>query len=549
MSIRDTISSYLEKVLTPACAGMAQAGLITQIGLPKGAKIEVRVLEDNQAAHYATNAAFRLGKEQGKNPREVAEEMVLKLLSAAPLEFFDKVEVAGPGFINFWLSQKTLNGELQRVIKENKKYGAGKILKGKKIQLEFISANPTGPLTLANGRGGFLGDVLGNVLKTAGAKVEKEYYVNDTGNQVLLFGKSILAARGIIKNEENFYKGEYVNEWAKKNAKFAAKAKSNPMGLGERAAADFLKAIKNVIGKKSGIKFNRYTSEKKIHRMKLPQKALEIFKKGGWVYESEGAVWLKTTAFGDDKDRVLITSEGIPTYFLADAGHYLETKKRDFEAKINILGPDHYGYVKRIQAVANILKLEKSEIIITQVIRLMRDGQEFKMSKRKGEFVTFDDLVGEVGVDSARFFFLMIAPETHMDFDMGLAKERSNKNPVFYLQYAYVRCQSVLKKSKSFSAAKIPNLKLLNTEADVKLIRSLACFPDVIADTASDYQVHRLTRYALDLAHDFHNFYEKERVLGEAKDTAAARYALVKAAAIVFENLLDILGISKPKKM
>ena len=541
MSIRDIIASYLVKVIPK--------GTAVDLRVPPALRSDSEGGDENQDAHYATSVAFKLAKEKKANPREAPEEIVFKLLKTAPPEFFDRIEVAGPGFVNFWLSQKTLNGELQRVIKENKKYGASNILKNNKIQLEFISANPTGPLTLANGRGGFLGDVIGNVLKTSAAKVEKEYYVNDTGNQVLTLGKSILATRGIIKNEENFYKGGYVAEWAKKNAKLATKMKSRPMELGERAAKDFLKTIKTVIGKKSGIKFDRYTSEKKIHQMKLPEKALEIFKKGGWVYESKGAVWLKTTAFGDDKDRVLITSEGIPTYFLADAGHYLETKKRGFSAKINILGPDHYGYVKRIQAVADILKFDKSEIIITQIIRLMRDGQEFKMSKRKGEFVTFDDLVKEVGADSVRFFFLMIAPETHMDFDMGLAKERSNKNPVFYLQYAYVRCQSILRKSKIQISNSKQDLKLLNTEADVKLIRTLARFPEIIADTAEDYQVHRLTRYALDLAHDFHNFYEKERIIGEAKDIAAARYVLVKAAAIVFENLLDILGISKPKKM
>jgi arginyl-tRNA synthetase len=529
MSIRDAIILHLGKTV------------------PKGTKIEVRVPDENQTAHYATNIAFRLAKEQSKNPRDVAEEIVLKLLKIASPEFFDRIEVAGPGFINFWLSQKTLNGELQKIIKENKKYGTSKILKDK-IQLEFISANPTGPLTLANGRGGFLGDVLGNVLRTAGAKVEKEYYVNDTGNQVLTLGKSILAARGTIKDEEEFYKGSYISDWAKKNSKITAKLKDRPMELGERAAKDFLKSIKNVIEKKSGIKFNRYTSEKKIHQLKWPQKALKIMKSGGWVYEEEGAVWLKTTAFGDDKDRVLVTAEEAPTYFLADAGHYLETKKRGFDVKINILGPDHYGYVKRIQAVAKILKFKKSEVLITQAIRLMRNGQEFKISKRKGEFITFNDLVDEVGMDSTRFFFLMISPETHMDFDLNLAKERSNKNPVFYLQYACVRANNILKKAKAL-AGKSADLKLLNSEVDAKLIRSLARFPEVIADTANDYQVHRLTRYALGLAGDFHNFYEKERVLGEPKNIAAARYRLVKAASIVFGNLFNILGITELKKM
>jgi arginyl-tRNA synthetase len=542
MSLRDAIISHIQKALL------------------KGTVVDLRVPDENQEAHYATSVAFRLAKEQDKNPREVAEEIVLKILSAPPArnasrsdsgrpEFFDRIEVAGPGFINFWLSQKTLNAELGRILKEGKKYGTSKNIKDK-IQLEFISANPTGPLTLANGRGGFLGDVLGNVLKAAGAKVEKEYYVNDTGNQVLTLGKSLLAAQGIIKNEEEFYKGGYVSDWAKKNTKLVAKMKAKPMELGERSAKDLLKKIKTDVEKKANIKFDRYTSEKRIHQLKLPDEMLKVFEKGGWTYEQDGALWLKTTAFGDDKDRVLITSkEKLPTYLLADAGHYLETKKRGFDTKINILGPDHYGYVKRIQAVAKILKFKKSEVLITQAIRLMRDGKEFKISKRKGDFVTFEGLVSEVGTDVARFFFLMIAPETHMDFDMNLAKERSNKNPVFYLQYAYVRANNILTKTKALAGVKKPDLKLLNTEADVKLIRSLAQFPEVVADTANDYEVHRLTRYALALAGDFHNFYEKERVLGEPKDIAAARYNLVKATSIILNNLFGILGITKPKKM
>lgn len=370
MSLRDAVASYLVKTV------------------PNGTAVEVSV-PDNDYAHYATNVAFRLakkgqsfGKLRTGSPREVGEEIVFKLLKTAPVDFFDRVEVTGPGFINFWLSQKTLNGELERILKEGKKYGktTPRRVQGERIQLEFISANPTGPLTLANGRGGFLGDVLGNVLRATGAKVEKEYYVNDTGNQVLTLGKSLLASAGFIKDEETFYRGGYVSDWAKENKAIVAKLKDKPLELGERAAKSFLSNIKKTTEKKARIKFDRYTSEKNVHKWKFPESILKIFEKGGWTYENDGALWLKTTAFGDDKDRVLITSKDkLPTYLLADAGHYLETKKRGFGTKINILGPDHYGYVKRIQAVAQILKFKKSEVLITQAIRLMRDGEEFKM--------------------------------------------------------------------------------------------------------------------------------------------------------------------------
>ncbi len=502
---------------------------------------------DNWDAHYATNIAFRLAKEQGKNPAAIAAALARDAKENAPAGFFAKVEAAGAGFVNFYLTPAALNADLLLILKAREKFGAGKYKK-EKIQLEFISANPTGPLTLANGRGGFLGDVLGNVLKLAGATVEKEYYVNDTGNQIMTLGWSMIAALGLIPAEETFYKGDYIKEWARQHSPLVKKMQGDPMALGERAARDFLGLIKKAVGQKAGIKFDRFTSEKALHAAGWPQKALALFRKGGWVYERDGAVWLKTTAFGDDKDRVLITSEKMPTYFLADAGHYLETKKRGFGVKINILGPDHYGYVKRIQAVAKILGFRQSEVIITQAIRLMKDGQEFKMSKRKGAFVTFEDLVNEVGTDVARFFFLMLSPTTHMDFDMGLAKEHSAKNPVYYIQYAYVRAKSVLKKGGKVKATP-KTLALLDTAEDQRLIRQLLEFPAVIEATSRDYQVHRLARYGLDLAKDFQQFYEKERVLGEAQDLKNARLVLVQATAIVLKNLFAVLGISAPSKM
>jgi len=265
------------------------------------------------------------------------------------------------------------------------------------------------------------------------------------------------------------------------------------------------------------------------------------------VYENEGAVWLKTSEHGDDKDRVLITGEQAPTYFLADSGHYLETKERGFTGKINILGPDHYGYVARIQAAAKILELANSRVIITQAVRLMKNGEEVKMSKRKGSFVTFEELVDEVGADAARFFFLMIAPETHMDFDLALAKERSVKNPVFYAQYAYVRGKNIRTKIELPKGK--PDWNLLTTEDDNTLIRALAEFPEVVEDTAADFQVHRLTRYVSRLARIFNGFYEREHVAGEKTELLLARLGLVDATVQVFENLFGLLGISKPEEM
>lgn len=510
--------------------------------------LEIFIPEIEGQGHYSTNVAFRLARLEGKSALTIAGELAKKLKEAGG-EFFERVEVGGTGFINFWISAKALRGELKRILKLKDKYGRGD-KKNKKIQVEFVSANPTGPLTLANGRGGFLGDVLSNALEWNGFQVEREYYVNDTGNQIVALGKSAAAALDLIPAEDNFYKGDYVKEWAQKNASFVKKNKGNYLKIGQKAAAQFLKEIKTVLAKKAGIKFNRWTSEdKNIHRKGFVSRALKIFNSKKLTYKKDGALWLKTTAFGDDKDRVLITSDGFPTYFLADAGHYLETKSRGFDKKINILGPDHYGYRSRIQAAAEIIGLKDSEIIITQMVRLVSGGERMKMSKRSGEFVTFEELVDEVGRDAARFFMLMIAPETHIDFDLGLAKEKSQKNPVYYAQYAYVRVSSILKRANSKFGIRNLKLNLLNTTEDINLMRELARFPEIIEDVAADYGVERLTRYAHKLARTLHNLYEKERIIGEREDLARARLALVSGTKHIFENLFKILGITAPKRM
>lgn len=518
-----------------------------KVVIPEAVPIEVTVPDNDEHGHYSTNVAFRLAKVRGVAPVVIAESLKRALLAGGA---FARVEVAGQGFINMWLSHESLEAALIDILKKKKKYGATRLPKSqqKKIQIEYISANPTGPLTLANGRGGFLGDALANIFEMVGHNVEREYYVNDTGNQVRTLGLSLLAAQGLIPHEEKFYKGEYVKEWAAKNAALVKKHAKKPEALGARAAAYFLKLIKEVIEKKAGIHFDRYTSEAHaIHAKHFTDKALALFKKKGLVYESEGAEWLKTTEFGDDKDRVLVTRDGTPTYFLADAGHYLETKKRGFDTKLIILGPDHYGYVSRIQAAATIVGVAHSHVLITQAVRLISGGEEVKMSKRKGTFVTFDELLSEVSPDAVRFFFQMISPDTHMDFDLDLAKEHSLKNPVFYAQYAFVRAAAIIKKVK-VAKGKV-DLSLLTSAEDIRLMRKLAEFPDVISSAADDFAVHHVTRYVLELAKLFHNFYEKEHVDGVEERLARARLALVNCSAIVLHNALKTLGVSAPEKM
>ncbi len=494
---------------------------------------------------YSSNIALLLSKILRKSPMEMATELAQALNQNSKL--FSKVEAVAPGFINFWISPVVLQKEFKEILIKKNKYGGG-AKKKEKFQVEFISANPTGPLTLANGRGGFLGDALSHVLELAGFFVEREYYVNDTGNQIITLGKSILSAAGLMAEEDSFYKGAYIKEWAKKNRPAVLKLKNDPLKVGQLAAKDFLKAIKSAVEKKAGISFDRYTSEDQdLHKKSLIAKALALYRSQKLAYEKDGAVWLKTTEFGDDKDRVLVTSDGYPTYFLADSGHYLETKKRGFTVKINILGPDHYGYVSRIQAAAKILGVKKSIAIVTQAVRLVKKGREIKMSKRKGEFITFEELVDKVGVNPARFFFLEKSPDTHIDFDLDLAKERSVKNPVYYIQYAHARMASILRKAPP--AKKNFDFGFLNSAEEIILIKKLIQFPEIVADTAEDYQVHRLPRYAHELARIFHNFYEKQRVITDDEILTAARLKLVLASQIVLKNLLKLMGIDAPDKM
>ena len=474
---------------------------------------------------------------------KLAEEIAAKISDT----MISRITIAPPGFLNIRLSDSALQAVISDVLEKKELFGNGD-RKSEKIQVEFISANPTGPLTIANGRGGFFGDVLSRVLESQGYEVEREYYINDAGNQVRMLGLSALAAGGLVADSEDYYHGEHIGAWASAHSATLEARKDDPETLGRMAAGDFLaEFIKPAVEEKMKIHFQRWTSEQADIREKgYVDRALALFKEKGLVVEKDSAVWLKTTEFGDDKDRVLITSDGFPTYFLVDAGHYLEAKERGF-AKINILGADHHGYVSRIQAVAKIIGLSRSEVIVMQLVRLLENGKEARMSKRKGVFVIIDDLIHEVGLDAVRYFFLEKNPETHIDFDIELAKKQSKENPVYYIQYAHARLCSIFRKG-----ALVPawfQISALASDSERGLIRKLTAFPEILEDIAADYRVSRLVQYAYDLAHTFHIFYEKNRILdadGEVKD---ARMALAAATQIVLKKTLDILGMGAPSEM
>ena len=497
-------------------------------------KFSVEIPENPEHGDYATNVALILARKMGKNPREFAEELALQLRSGRLSGFCEKIEVAGPGFLNFSIKKEFLQKSLPEALKKD--FGRIGADKKKKINIEFVPANPTGPLTMANGRGGFYGDALANILETAGHKVTREYYVNDAGNQIKLLEESIRAAEGKIPKREEHYKGEYINKLKGKSANLAI--------------AEILKWIRASL-KRAGIKFDVWFFEEKELRKKGElQKTLSLLEKKGLVERRDGAIWLG--------DAVLVKSGGEPTYFLSDlAYHYDKFFKRKFELAVNIWGADHHGYVARVEKGIEALGIEPSRlrVIVMQLVRLLSKGKEARMSKRAGEFVTLDDLLKLVGVDAARWFFLEKSPDTHMDFDLDLAKERSKKNPVYYAQYAHARASSILKKARK----KLRNYETekLNEKEELALIKKILKLPEVVEDIAGDYQVHRLTKYTYELAKSFTDFYENCRVIypersrgvEEDKKLTIARLTLVLAAQKTLEKILKLMGIAAPKKM
>ncbi len=505
----------IRKIVEKAAKGLYGTEAVVSIDRPQGSAF----------GDYSTNVAMALKK----NPQEIAEGM------KSPL--FEKVEVRN-GFINFFISKDRLQEQVEEILNEKDKFGDLKVGQGQKINVEFISANPTGPLTLGNGRGGFCGDVLTNILKKAGYKTEKEYYVNDIGEQIRKLGHSVL------NDSEAVYKGSYIEELRKR-------IKGNdPEEVGKKAAEIILKEMIRPSIKKMRIDFDVWFSEKNLHEKKEVAKILDSLKEKGLSYEKEEALWFKSTHFGDDKDRVLIKADGEKTYLASDVAYLKNKFERGFDKLIFFWGADHYGYIGRIKAAAEALgyKKEQIDVIIMQLVRLIQDGKEVKMSKRMGTYVTLDELIDEVGPDVARFFFLTRSSDTHLNFDLNLAKEQSEKNPVYYIQYAYARICSILHKASGLK----PNVKdfnLLVDPAELNLTKQLTRLPEIIEDTAKDYQVQRLPQYALDLATSFHHFYQECRVITEDKSLSQARLGLVTATKIVLENTLDLMGISAPEEM
>lgn len=515
----------------------SQIKKIVQEAIDKVIKVpvdfSVEVPSDKIHGDYSTSIALTLAKKIGKDPEDAAELIKSKIKH----DIFEKIEIAVPGFINFFVSEKYLKEKLEDILREEEKFGELNIGKSKKINVEFISANPTGPLTLGNGRGGFGGDVLSNVLEKAGYTVTREYYINDTGAQITKLGHSVLG------DEEAVYKGKYIDELRKQ-----VKGE-NVDEVGKKAGKIILEKMIKPSVKKMGIKFDKWFSETALYKSKEVDKAIAEVKTKGFTYESEGALWFKSKDLGDDKDRVLVRADGVKTYFASDIAYLKNKFARGFDKLIIFLGADHYGYVTRLKAACHVLGHKKEDIdaLVLQLVRLFENGKEVKMSKRAGTYVTMDELIDEVGLDVARFFFLQRSLNTHFDFNMELAKEKSEKNPVFKIQYAYARINSILKKAGK--TPKSRNLDLLKEPAEMDLVKQMLRFPEIVEDTARDYQLQRLPSYALELAESFHKFYEKCRVITEDKKLTSARLALISATKVVLKSVLELMGISAPESM
>jgi arginyl-tRNA synthetase len=514
---------------------------------------------------YATSIALTLAKAANLQPRVIAE-VIIKTLNENNLLVpagISKVEIAGPGFINITLESASQGSVVIEILTAGKKYGQGQSLAGKKINLEFVSANPTGPIHLGHTRWAAVGDSLGRVLSAAGAQVSREFYINDRGNQMDLFGQSLRAAALGIDRPENGYHGEYIADLAnaitKENPEFTKLDEESGMVAFREAGYKLQLDLQREVLENFGTHFDTWFSERSLYENNFFNHTLDKLKSNGHVYEEEGAVWLRTTDFGDDKDRVMIKSDGSFAYFASDSAYYISKRERGFNLCIYMLGADHHGYVGRIKAIAACAgdDPEKDiEALIGQMVKIIEGGQELKLSKRAGTIITLEELVEKVGIDAARYTLIRYPTDTPMVMDVDLLKKNTNDNPVYYVQYAHARICAVLRNAKDLGidyGLKFYSPELLVHERERELIGLLAEYPRVVAAAAFARQPHRVARYIEDLAAQYHRFYNDCRVLplGEEKPTKlnSARACLSMATAQVISNGLDLLGVKAPERM
>ncbi len=573
----------VKETVMNALGRLVAEGKIEAVPLPA---FNVERPADVSHGDFSCNAAMASAKALRNNPRAIGQ----MIADAAVLDgtVFEKIEVAGPGFLNFFISPLWFNETVGEVISSGSDYGKTELGKGKRVLVEFVSANPTGPMHIGNARGGALGDSLSSVLQFAGYEVEREFYVNDAGNQIEKFGKSlsirymqiadgnksdVIASYGdddvcrkIFEDEENFpmpedvYKGvdiiEHAYNFYKINGdKFVnADEESRKTALVEYALPLNIDGLEKDL-KKYRIVYDTWFRESSLHKSGAVKQIVDMLTEKGQTYEKDGAIWFKASDFGDDQDRVLVRANGIPTYFVPDiAYHYNKLVTRGFDKAIDILGADHHGYIARMKAALTALGVDASklDIVIMQMVMLVRNGETVKLSKRSGKAITLSTLLDEVPIDAARFFFNLRDPNTHLEFDLELAIEESSNNPVFYVQYAHARICSILRRMEEEGTgySNIPVSELnFNHPAELALIRHIAALPNCINEAAKDYNPSKITKYLCDLAQLFHKFYDNCKIKGEEENILQSRLSLCVATKTVFKNLLDLLKVDAPEKM
>ena len=551
MDIKDTLT---EAIVAAAKSAIAD-GVFPEGELPK---VVLEVPPQKEFGDFATNFAMQSARVFHKAPRQIAEELVKRIEG----DWLDHAQIAGPGFLNFYLKGNVLYDSFQKILEAGENYGQLPKKDAPKIQVEYVSANPTGLLHVGHGRGAAAGSALVNLLRAAGFPVESEYYINDAGNQMNNLARSVnaryleLLGRQ-VEFPEDGYHGQDIIDTAqriidKEGDKYLSMSDEERLAIfKDLAYVEKLATLKEDLAA-FNVTFDNWFSERTLHPEAV-KAAVKILQDNGSIYEQDGALWLKSTAYGDDKDRVVIRDNGVPTYLAADIAYHHNKYERGFDRLINIWGADHHGYVCRVKAAMDALghDSDKLTVLLLQMVALYRGGELVKMSKRTGQSVTLNELMEEVGTDAARYFFLMRSLDSQLDFDLDLAKKKSNDNPVYYIQYAHARICSIFRQAEEnkLAVGTQPELSLLTDESELDLIKKIEEYPEEIERAARDYAPQRIARYSYDLASAFHSFYNRCRIVGVEEKLAEARLALVQVTAHVIRHSLGILGVSAPEQM
>ncbi|RTR33033.1 arginine--tRNA ligase [Robertmurraya yapensis] len=556
MNIVQEVQSKLKDEIK---AAVVKAGLAAEAEIPS---VILEVPKDKTNGDYSTNMAMQLARVAKKAPRMIAEELIQNFDNTKAS--IEKIEIAGPGFINFYMDNSYLTNLIPTILTAGDKYGETTVGNNQKVQVEFVSANPTGDLHLGHARGAAVGDTLCNILDKAGYDVSREYYINDAGNQINNLALSVEAryfqALGMDKPmPEDGYHGEDIIGIGKK---LAEEFDDKYVHIDEKERFDLFReyGLKYEMAKLKQdledfrVSFDVWYSETSLYNNGKIDTALQALRDNGHIYEEDGATWFRSTELGDDKDRVLIKQDGSYTYLTPDIAYHKDKLERGFEKLINIWGADHHGYIPRMKAAIQALGYDKDalEVEIIQLVHLYKNGEKMKMSKRTGKAVTMRDLVEEVGLDGVRYFFAMRSADTHMDFDLDLAVSQSNENPVYYAQYAHARISSILRQGVEQNISFDANIDLtqISAEKEFEVLKKLGEFPLAVAEAAQKRMPHRITNYIFELASAFHSFYNAEKVLDpENIERTKARLALIKAVQVTLKNALSLIGVSAPEKM